>query len=276
MLSKMTPHYSFNVYHIGDQMAHLQFLRKMAVANPQHEWIHFMHEMHLTQLIPVVEDIPTIDLRPLECEQGKKAQDGQFVDADGKYRARNVWKNAGGYWENHEFRNDYTNFYIAWFAKLAAEMGLLSPIMPPANLLFDYPKLLEPAWPGEEFDYLVINSRPCSGQFLAYDRLLYFDPLLEAIVKSGASVAVTQYTGVTGVRVTTASQLTLTQIGNVSLRCKKIIGVGTAPWWATCNLWAKPERRIIMLDCGEIVDFDGKTEQAKSLAQAADMLGVAL
>ncbi len=279
----MTPHYSFNAYHIGDQMAHLQFLRKMALAHPQHEFVHFMHEMHLAQLIPVVEDIPTIDLRPLESEQGKKAQDGQFVDADGKYRARNVWKNAGGYWENHEFRNDYTNFYIAWFKKLAAEMGLESPIYHPANLLFDYPNLLEPAWPGEEFDYLVINSRPCSGQFMAYDHVNYFDPLLKRLVAAGKTVVATQESSVDGVRYTTQANpmarqapLTITQIGNLSLRCKNIVGVGTGPWWGTANIWAKPEKRIIMLDCGEIVKFDYQTLQAKSLAQAADMLGFPL
>lgn len=267
----MTPHYSFNAYHIGDQMAHLQFLRKIAVANPQHEWIHFMHEMHLAQLIPVVEDIPTIDLRPLESEQGKKAQDGQFVDADGKYRARNVWKNAGGYWENHEFRNDYTNFYIAWFAKLAAEMGLLSPIMHPANLLFDYPKLLEPAWPGEEFDYLVINSRPCSGQFMAYDKLLYFDPLLDKLVKAGKRVVCTQATAIEGVKVTS---LSLTQIGNLSMRCKNIVAVATGPLWPCCNVWANPEKLIICLDCPERNIAPGAI-YATSLAAVEKELGLA-
>lgn len=265
----MIPHYSYNSFHLGDQMMALLFLRRMAYANPQHEWFHFMPGSYLPQMRDVVEDIPTIHLLDIESPQGKKAQDGQFVDADGKHRARNVWKNAGGCWENHTLRNDYTNFYIEWFRKLAAEMGLLSPTMHPANLLFDYPKLLEPAWPSEEYDYLVINSRPYSGQFLAYNRVGYFDPLLEKLARDGKRVVCTQSPSWLGTgsawsregwplkiartddALKAGGRLSITQIGNLSLRCKNIIAVATGPLWPCLNVWTNPEKLIIALDCPE-------------------------
>ena len=276
----MDRHYSFNAFHLGDNLAHLHFLRKLAMANPQHQFIHFVHECHMAQLAPVVEDIPTIELLNIESKQGRKAADGQLVDADNTLRARNVWKNAGGYWENHQFRNDYTNFYIRWFQKLAAEMGLLSPIMHPANMLFDYPKLLEPAWPADQFDYLVINSRPCSGQFMAYNHVNYFDPLLRKLVAAGKTVAATQETSVDGVCCTTQASpaairhpLTLTQIGNLSMRCKNIIAVATGPLWPCVNVWSNPEKLIICLDCGEQNIAPGAV-YCRSIAEVEKELGL--
>jgi len=274
----MERHYSFNAFHLGDNLAHLHFLRKLALANPQHQFIHFVHECHIAQLLPVVEDIPTIELLNIESKQGRKAADGQFVDANNTCRARNVWKNAGGFWENHTFRNDYTNFYIRWFQKLAAEMGLLSPIMHPANMLFDYPKLLEPAWPTAGFDYMVINSRPCSGQFLAYNHVNYFDPLIVKLRALGNSVVVTQDSRASFASgaVCTASvtnPLTLTQIGNLSMRCKNIIAVATGPLWPCVNVWSNPEKLIICLDCGEQNIAPGAV-YCRSLAEIEKEIGL--
>lgn len=264
----MTTHFfSYCEFNLGDNLAHLHFLRKMALAHAGHSFVHFANECHLAQMNDVVCDIPTISLRSFRPPEPS---------------GRNVWKNAGGFWEHHRLRNDYANFYIAWFQHLAAEMGLESPIKQPSDLLFDYPKLLEPAWPGEEFDYLVINSRPCSGQFMAYDRVDYFDPLIEKLCASGKSVVCTQDSvsaAVSGAKVTcrqfnTVPPLTITQIGNLSLRCKNIIAVATGPLWPTLSVWAKPEKRIICLDCPERNIIDPQAIYCRNLAEVEKEVGL--
>lgn len=272
----MITHYSFCEYHLGDQIVHLNFLRKLATANPQHRFCHFMHDCYMAQMSDVVCDIPTIELHSLE-----DLLRGEDVNVLGP-GYRNVWKNAdGGYWERHPLRNDYSNFYVAFFAKLASEMGLESPIKQPSDLLFDYPKLLEPAWPGEEFDYLVINSRPCSGQFMAYDKLLYFDPLIEKLVKAGKRVVVTQDTSVCEAWVTSRNwrhdrpELSITQIGNLSLRCKNIIAVATSPMFPCMNAWQNPEKRFVIgIDCPERNIIWQNARYCRSLAEIEREVGL--
>lgn len=265
----MTTHYSYNEFHIGDQILHLHFLRKLALRYPQHRFEHFMHVCYLDQLRDVVKDIPTIRIGAIES--------GGIRFLNAHPEARNVWKNADGYWESHPLKNDFSRFYLRWFDKLAKEMGLESPLKTERDLLFDYPALLEPAWPGETFDYLVINSRPCSGQFLAYDRVEYFDPLLNNLVEAGKRVVATQQSDVAGVRYTPDSRfcqpLTITQIGNLALRCKNIVGVATGPMWPTYSVWAKPEKRVVCLGNGERLNLDGEV-QCANLAEVFKELGL--
>lgn len=234
--------------------------------SPRHRFRHFMHGCYMGQMADVVCDIPTIEIHSLDTEDGKRVSAGKLIQSHDRdmapARARNVWKNCGGEWEHHPLRNDFAGFYVAWFAKLAAEMGLESPIKTPSDLLFDYPKLLQPAWLHEEgtwepeFDYLVINSRPCSGQFMAYDHVNYFDPLIQKLRSAGKSVVVTQDSTVamaSGARCTASGEnpLTITQIGNLSLRCKNIVAVATGPLWPALNVWSNPEKLIIAIGVPE-------------------------
>ena len=276
----MKTHFSYCEYHLGDNLAHLQFLRAMAQTYPQHSFVHFVHGCYMKQLSDVVCDIPTITL-------------GEIAKSGHTSGLRNVWKNAGGFWENHRYRNDYSLFYIEWFRHLAAEMGLESPIFSPTGLVFDYPKLLEPAWPGMEFDYLIINSRPQSGQFMAYDHVDYFDPLIEELTRAGKRVACTQTSVaavLAGAKVTTRSYadypvvdspLTITQIGNLSLRCKNIIAVATGPMWPCHNIWRvlhpsnEMGKFVVCIDCPErnIIQGNG-VHYARNMREIREAIGL--
>lgn len=274
----MTTHYSYCDFHLGDNIVHLHFLRKLALRYPQHRFVHFLNGCYEAQLRCVVKDIPTIEICWLVEGRPGYPSHAKWIGHTPPPRndCRNVWKNADGYWENHPLKNDFSRFYIRWFDKLAKEMGLESPLKTERDLLFDYPALLEPAWEGiKPFDYLVLNSRPCSGQFLAYDRVEYFDPLLEQLVDSGKRVAATQVSEVAGVHYTPEhGNLTLTQIGNLSLRCKNIISVATGPMWPTLNVWAKPEKRLICLDCPERNIIDPNAIYCRSLGEVERCLGL--
>ena len=125
---------SFNEYHLGDNLIHLHFLRKLALAHPEHIFEHAVHAAHREQLLPIVEDLSNVRLTGIGHPS--------IMDDLKKDRAwRNVWKNANDRWGRHPRRNQFAEYYLGWFSDLAHEMGLPTPFHKPADLLFDYPAI---------------------------------------------------------------------------------------------------------------------------------------
>ena len=86
-----------------------------------------------------------------------------------------------GFWDTHPHRNNFSGFYLELFGILSREMGLESPFREPADLWFDYPKIrdgqnaarilsdvIANRAGGPEFEFLVVNSVPLSGQLRAF------------------------------------------------------------------------------------------------------------
>lgn len=260
--------YSYNDFHLGDNLQHLHFLRKMALANPADEFVHGVHLCHMGQLFEAVEDVKNIHLVDVE-----KFRVGNWPMRD---VARNVWKNADGFWERHPLRDDYAGFYIQWFEHLAGEMHLESPIKKREDLLFDYPRIRVRTPLSHWFDVLLINSQPCSGQFRAYDRLDYFDPLIAELHRAGKRLVVTQKSELTekiGIPCTRDHGLSITGVGNLSFHCSTIIMVSTGPSWPTFNTWneASGKLRIVCLD-REVLNLSSNTVQVNDLQGALQMM----
>lgn len=247
----MPIHHTYCDFHLGDNLNHLNFLRALAQRNPGHLFIHSAHECHLPQMREVVEDVKEIDLTPL---------------TDRSPSALNAWKNAGEFFGRHPGRDQYYEFHLDWYRHHAAQMGLESPFEKIEDMLFDYPALLKfPPFPEEdlrhavrseapsaachpsEWDFLVINSRPCSGQLLAYDSVDYFDPLLRDLAAKGYSLLVTQPTGVRPTLCTMDLKWSVSQIGAASRHCKHHIMVSTGPSWPALNKWNYPSDNLRML-----------------------------
>ena len=73
-------HHSYNEFHLGDNLIHLHFLRKLALKYPDEFFVHAVQPCHLLQLGEAIEDVPNIRLDPLENKAAGSV---------------NVWKNAG-------------------------------------------------------------------------------------------------------------------------------------------------------------------------------------
>src|SRR5256885_13686177 len=101
----MNPTRTFNAYHLGDNLIHLNFLRKVALANPDRRFVHYAQWNYLGQLGEVVVDIPNIEL----------ADFNYMMPAD----AIDSWRGANGFWYSHPNRNDFVAFHIEWFDKVA-------------------------------------------------------------------------------------------------------------------------------------------------------------
>lgn len=265
---------TFSEFHLGDNLIHLNFLRKLSKCYPTAQFVHATNEHYIPQLQDVIKDIRNISLIPLnECTSSAiNAWTGS---------GRPLWfLNRGGFIDTHPTPENWSQLHIDWFKHLAKKMGLESPIEKPADLLFDYPALQEitPITKDWKCDTLVINSQPGSGQLKAfppqnkfksiYNRIFHnghiFDhnttdnflsPIIDLLCEAGHNVVTTQpyqtkTTSFQSPPCTSQHGLTVTNIGNLSLRCKNIIMVSTGPTFPTFNIWNidSVKFRLIFLD----------------------------
>lgn len=220
---------TFNAYHLGDNLVHLNFMRRLALKYPTREFGHYCASQHQAQVAPLFEGVP--NLRQLhECP-------GDAI---------NAWRGAGNYWYMHEERNNFTWFHIDWFGHLAGVMGLESPINTASDMLFDYPGL-DGGDDAKVFDYLLVNSIPHSGQARQYNSHA-FEELAKDLLSHGKSVISTFPTGQCECTHDGTSGLSVTAIGKLSRSCGAIIGIPTGPMWPTFNVHNKGKRRVLMLD----------------------------
>lgn len=203
--------YTFNQYHLGDNLIHLNYLRKLGVPVT-----HYCDATHHYQLEPLTRDT-----------QISLAGIGEVASG-----AINAWIGEDGYFYNHPKQDDWVAFHLDWFTRLSEKLGVPNPIATSKDLLFDYPALLDGTYP--EYDYLVINSVPLSGQLPSYHPD-WFLPHIEFWVKQGLRVITTLPTGLCPSTVDTG--MTVTQIGSLSRYCKNIFGVATGPIWPTFNIY---------------------------------------
>ncbi len=241
---------------LGDNLAHVHFARKMAAKYPEHVFTHAAHLAYLNQLLELTWDLPNLRLIPFE-----------YRSAD----SIDVWKNAGGYWENHKLKYNYGRFYIEFFEMIAAKMGLESPLKRPPDLLFDYPAIKKPANICEPFDCLVVNSAPQSNQWLAYNEK-EMESMVEVLARKNSVIT----TAKTSLRVPCTGDckppLSVTAIGTLSLYCKYIVMVATGPSWPTFNVWnTESIKRRIILNGTEDVNIAPNTVTVRTCGEALKM-----
>lgn len=241
-------------WHLGDNFIHLNFIRRLALRYPDVRFIHAAKPEYLWQLQAVVRDLKNCSL------DGNREPSG-WIDA---------WKNANGAFFGHPKMGDFTEFHLDHFSRLAKRIGLDNPITCERDLLFDYPALNEKVWWRRSYDYLFINSRPMSTQLSSY-RDGFFKDVMRRLVASGKSVASTRNDGVDGVICT--EPLSCTEVGNVAMACKNIVGVATGPMWPTLNVFHVPQKRVVCLDRRERFTLGGAV-QCETVAEVERAIGI--
>jgi hypothetical protein len=239
----MKPIRTFNPWHIGDHIQYLNFIRRVAKAMPDQEFIHYARWDYLKELQDVIEDLSNIKLAEL----------GHMLPPD----AQNVWMGHENYWYNSPLQNDMVAFHLDWYEHLAKRLKVENRIKTVEDMRFDYPKILKPLQGGRlpptPFDVLVISSAPASGQFQGYNHFALIN-LAARMANNGLKVVITTELPkhIKNVYSTVAPgrYLSITQIGHLSLHCHTIVGVSTGPDWPTHNIWNldSVKQRILMLD----------------------------
>lgn len=241
-------HSTINAFHLGDNLLHLHFLRKLAAAHPEDHFIHAAQEGHLWQLCDLVADVPNLSLIAM-----KDAAPGCI----------NAWRGGGGWFYRHPARNDFVRVHLDWFALLAKRMGYESPIKCAADMLFDYPAL-KVTWDAPQDCVLVVNSRPLSGQWTGFSSDL-FDQIVSQLRSAGHHVITTN---------PAPDGRSVTNIGQISQHCRAIVGVATGPIWPTFNAWNRTSVQLrLLLNDSEVVNIEpATTVHAHSLHEVPQIL----
>ena len=207
--------HTYNEYHLGDQLVHLHYLRKVCENHPHLEFTHHCNPKHHEQLRPLIEDMP-IEISDLYIPPG----------------AINAWIGHANFFYEHPDRADWVKFMLAWFERLSFVLEVPSPIACREDLLFEYPLLNEPLY--AQFDYLIINAAPASNQLPKYTPE-FFNNRVRDLLNAGHTVITTNPTGMC--TSTLEMQMDVTRIGALSKGCKFIEGVATGPMWTTFNVF---------------------------------------
>jgi hypothetical protein len=194
----------------------LQYLRKQALAYPNHKFIHAVPYHYLGQLIEIVSDLHNLTIIDDSYKPGTSLD---------------TWVNANNYTERHPDQWDISRLIIDFFKEFSALIGLESHLRERSDLQFDYPGISRAGFI-DRFDFMIINSRPISGQFPDYDAI---ETLIGEIVARGHTVVTTAPNNY-GAPCTETSRLSVSGIGCLSRNCKYIIGVPTGPMWTTFNV----------------------------------------
>ena len=247
-------------WHLGDNLILLHFLRKMSERYLDVEFRHALNPEYLRQCNEVVQDLSAIRLSSLPDTRFSS----QPIDG---------WKGADGFFFEHPRRYDYGTVFVDFFAKMARKMGLESPIKNPEMLLFDYPALKRRVL-SKQYDFLVVNSVPLSGQFKQYSEERFLD-VLHRIQGSGFSLITTKK--VEGFDCTLDHKLTVTGIGNVSLYTHFFFGVVTGSMWTSMNVFNNfRHEKKVLLDNETNVDFGENVLMARDMEDAIQALDLVL
>lgn len=227
----------------------------------EHPDIHFIFAVHMAYVAQVLEacfDLSRIRVIPLQF-MGKESVE--------------VWKNLDGRWETDPKKNDYVGFGLEHFDRIAATMGICSPLKTGADFLFDYPSICgrcDATENDQHYKLLVVNSAPLSGQYRGYN-LFAMDDLIYSAQETGL-VAITHPSRVKtpNVYCTMEHGLTIGNIGNISLHCDYIVAVSTGPSWPTFNIWNQESVKLRIL----LIDHEDLTGIGKNVVQTNDVLKV--
>lgn len=224
-------------WHLGDNLIHLHFLRKLAEKYPELEFQHALNPAYMGQCAEVVQDMPRITLVPLSGDMPE---------------GRDGWKGADGFFFSHPKKFQFAELYLDLFGKLSREMGLSTPFQASKDLLFDYPAILTKQTAGS-YDVLLVNSMPLSQQFKSYNEN-DFITLAGLLRDRGLAVITTQK--IDGLPCTQDTQCSVTDIANISLRAKYFIAVCTGAMWPSMNVYNQNLHRFkIILNDHEVVDI---------------------
>jgi hypothetical protein len=226
-------------HNCGDQMIHLHLVRALAKERSDCFFTHFCNACHHENLREMIADLPNVLLVAFES----------LLWQERKHESVGVWKNFRDRWVNSPNRWDWSAYTLELHKDNARRMGFESPFSCRENLLFDYEdaQVITNDFDPGEFDFLIGDSQPCSGQFAEWadHSKRAIGPLIDALLEQRKyRIILTSQLKQYGVKVT--------EIGKISQRCRHHIMVANAPFFATLNTtnhhYHEGRKRIALLD----------------------------
>ena len=251
-------------HHLGDNMYHFHYCRKVLEKNKDIQIDYYLrpptdcknYDRHYNELKLHIDDLERFNL---------------IRDVIQPIGAIDIHINSNDrgqqYYKFLTYTNrSYNDFYVQFFTDMSDRLGIDNPIKTNDDLLIDnYKILINNRLYNKKFDVLVINSMPNSGQI--EKDLTPFDTLFEYLLSKNLKVISTEKTKYPEILSTIENNLSLLEIGNLSLYCDYVIGVHTSPIIYTFNIWNinKIKRWVVFQNEGITYSFNNRINNLSSL-----------
>lgn len=239
--------YTYIEYHLGDNLTHICYLRRLASDYANINFKHYCKTEYISELNFYTADLNNISIEPLQ---------NRILGA------ANAWKNYQKYWEGHAFKNIFHIFYKEFYDQLSEKLGLSNPMLDGLDFIFDE-KIIRLALKGRDFksyDWLVVNSTPLSSQFTDANNSL--DEFCIELAKKNSIITTKK---VASIPCTTDLNMSLLEIAGQSMSTKYQLMISTGPSWLVLNGFNISNSKGIYILCeNEIIAFSEKIKMFKS------------
>jgi len=228
---------TFNKWHLGDNLIHLNYITRALHKNKNLEWVHYCRPEYLGDLGDLASQLERVSFMPLlECPE-------DAVDA---------WIGSNDFIWLSQKRLEWASFHIEWFSYLSKSLNISNPIFEFSDLFFDLnsSKAIHRI---DQVDVLVNNTIPLSGQVPEFN-INFLNWVADELLKRGLSV-VTTNPGSDAVN-TQDFCYSVTEIAWLSTKAKFIIGIPNGPIWPTFNILNEHtvSARIFLI-CGQVINL---------------------
>lgn len=248
--------------HLGDTVWALHVICRIY---GQHKF-YCPREYHW-QLFDIVADCKDCNIELLPLEDAPK-------DALNTWIACGRFEHAGVRYENNI---DMVDYLLRWSRAMMVEGDMPPTFGNREDLLFDFPAICRNVV-APEFDVLVVNSPPLSGQCPGWDQG-EMDGLIHDLagIGHGRRVLCTnpttadhfQLIGVRDYNVNTVSA-SLCNIGNLSLRAKLVVATASGAHWCIWNPWRTCPLYLFLSP--QKLDYGQKIPHAANVAEMREHL----
>jgi len=255
--------------HLGDNMHHFHYCRKLLEQNKDIEIDFYMKsptdcnnfDVFYNELILHIKDLERFNI----------IKNFTRLPSDVVNIHINADQTGRKYFEfiNYPSLNgnmSFNEFYIYFFEHFSKILQLENPIKTNEDFLMDNPYILKDnRMYNDNFDFLIINSMPGSGQ--VERNLNHFNILFEYLLSKNYKIISTEKTLYPEILSTVENGLSLLEIGNLSLKCDYVIGVHTSPVIYTFNKWNidKIKKWIFFQSSGVYYTFNDRITTFKTL-----------
>lgn len=235
---------TYNLYNLGDNLVFLNYIYRLALENKGISFIHYLNSKYVNELKELfsLKNIQLVGINTPNKNGFFELPPYSNIELYNSYTEKilqtnipeyknciNSWIGDENFFFTHNLKNDWVLFHIDYFKKISRKMYLTNPIKSKEDLLFNIKHLNDNnKYSNLDLDFLIINSRPLSGQILNYDKH-FFENINTRLVKKGYKTILINSDD------NSINKYSLLDIALISKKAKYIIGIPNGPMWLTFN-----------------------------------------
>jgi hypothetical protein len=207
----------YNQYHLGDNIFNINYLNKYH--DYDYEFIYYIQDIYINEVIKHVTN------------------KNIYIESISKYNGAgyNSWIGVNNFFQNNivNFSYNYDVFYMHFFKYFSHMLGIENVINSIYDTLYlsNFNMNILNTTQHNNYDYLIINSHPNSGQFQYKND--DFENLCLYLIEKGYKIITTKK--INNIECTLDYNFNLLDIGAISNVSNNIIAINTSPIITTFN-----------------------------------------